>query len=86
MFIDKIWFDLLDFYDLWRYEAEAESKFLHEYHNYKKGPKSTPFQDSDEYHCFICYKCAEEALGRRLSLDDINSSPFNEPFKRFYFK
>ena len=49
MFTNKIWFDLLDFYNLWRYEAE-------------------------------------EALGRKLSLDDINTSRFNEPFKRFYFK
>lgn len=86
MFVDKIWWDLLDFYNLWRYEAEAEDTFYREYAKYKKGPCLTPFQDKDEYHCFICYECAEKALGRKLTLEDINDSMFNGPFKKFYFK
>lgn len=48
--------------------------------------KGLPFQDKDEYHCFICYECAEKALGRKLTLEDINDSMFNGPFKKFYFK
>lgn len=86
MFVEKIWWDLLDFYNLWRYEAEAEDTFYREYAKYKKGPRPTPFQDKDEYHCFICYECAEKALGRKLTLEDINDSMFNGPFKKFYFK
>lgn len=86
MFVDKIWRDLLDFYNLWRYEAEAESAFHHAYSKYKKGPRFAAFCDKDEYHCYICYECAEKALGRKLTKDDINDSIFNEPFVKFYFK
>ena len=34
---------------------------------------------------FICYKCMEKALGRRLKKSDINNSPFNEAFREWYY-
>lgn len=86
MFTDKVWWDLLDFYNLWRYEAEAEAAFNKSWHEYKRGPRLTPFADDETYHCYICYECAEKALGRKLTLEDINNSLFNKPFKRFHFK
>lgn len=86
MFMDKVWWDLLDFYNLWRYEAEAKAAFHDAWYKYRKGPMMVQFRDKDEYHCFICYECAEKALGRKLTLEDINDSMFNDAFKEFYFK
>lgn len=86
MFTDKIWWDLLDFYNLWRYEAEAKSAFHEAIYKYERGSLLTPFVDKEEYHCDICYKCAEKALGRKLVPEDVNNSLFNESFKKIYFK
>lgn len=86
MFTDKVWWDLLDFYNLWRYEAEAKAAFHKAWHEYKRGPRLTPFANGENYHCYICYECAEKALGRKLTLEDINDSLLNKPFKKLYFK
>lgn len=34
---------------------------------------------------YICYKCMEKALGRKLVRSDLNGSPFNSKFINFYF-
>lgn len=39
-----------------------------------------------EYNGYICYKCAETALGRKINMSDLKEVPFNYAFIRFYFK
>ena len=42
------------------------------------------FNLKDLSNTFICYKCMEKALGRKLRRTDINNFPFNEAFKDWY--
>lgn len=86
MFANEIWWDLLDYYGLWRYEARAKILNMEAHYQWQQaGKPRNEFPIKDEYHCFICYECAEKALGRRLTLEDLHSECDNELFINHYF-
>lgn len=81
MFTNEIWERLLDFYGLKEYEHMARVLFNANWRNRKR----KPFRDKDKYHCYLCYECAEKALGRKILPEDINDSMYNTAFRRFYY-
>lgn len=78
MFKNEIWDIIIKHFGLSEFEKEAGKRFLS---FYKRGDKSY----RKDCHVFICSKCAEIALGRKIIEEDINDSPFNIPFREKYF-
>ena len=82
MLDNKIWNNIVNFYNLKEYEIKAENKFYNQYNGFRKN-----FKDKDEYHLYICIDCMEKALNRKLTKDDLIgiNVPFNEEFEKWYF-
>lgn len=83
VYVNKVWWDLLDYYNLWRYQAEAEDRFYKAYAKWRRNMRSK-FLDRDDYHCYICHECASKALGRALTIDDIEVCPLSKPYIETY--
>lgn len=79
MFVNKIWNEIITHYKLADFEKEATRRF---YSFIKKGDRSY----RQDCHVFVCSECAEKALSRKITNDDINDSEFNIPFRKRYFK
>ena len=77
MFKDNIWNDIVNHFGLSGFEKEAAKRF---YSSVKSGDRSY----KEDCHVFICSECAESALGRKITAEDINDSPFNRPFREVY--
>lgn len=82
MLKDKIWKKSLNFHNLIDYEKEAYEKFMKHYD--KAGSRCSNLEDE---HCYLCYKCVEEALGRKIKRSDLinKNVPLNEEFEYMYF-
>ena len=78
MFNEYIWHKILKFYNLIEWEKLAHQKFEQKY---TRGSDEFKYEE----HTFICYLCAEEALGRTIKHSDLNVYIFNKPFIKFYF-
>lgn len=70
---DGLWNQIVRFYNLEEYEKKAMEK----QRNMKRG------KDSPDAHLFICSKCMEKALGRKLCFDDMiqYGTPLNAQFE-----
>ena len=87
--IDEKWKEIVDFYNLGKYEKKA----------YKLLAIADPwlnedFVDKDVYHLYICSDCMEKALGRKILPTDLSTASaklegrwyYNKEFEEFYFK
>lgn len=95
MMREDIWNHIVKYYNLREFEIEAGKRFdkaYDEWMNHKYEGADT----EDEYeklhdtnkHLFICYKCMERALGRKIQKSDLigEDVPINQDFEEFYFK
>lgn len=76
MLKDEVWHDIVAHYGLQDHERYAEQKRLEGY---------TYPTHLRQYHTFICYKCMEKALGRRIEQNDLMEVPFNYNFINNYY-
>lgn len=72
MFDDQAWNYILNYFGIDE-DARADAVGLSFFENFNDG------------HTYVCYKCAEKAFGRPLRLTDLNGSWFNVPFIMHYF-
>lgn len=77
MFSYPIWKRIIDFYGLAKYEKEAETKFYERCAKYNEtnDPADKEACYAEDCHTYICYKCAEIALGRKIQPDDLMKLP-----------
>lgn len=82
MLNDKRWNEIVKKLNLEEYEKEAEQKY--EEHYRKAGFRMSKVEDE---HLYLCYKCMEEGLGRKLRRSDLigKNIPLNENFEYMYF-
>ena len=85
MLKEHVWETIVAKYGLTRYEICAETNFSRSYRSYlkiKKLNNNVKFNDSQDYHLYICKDCMERALGRHLTYDDLVDHPcdFNSKF------
>ena len=76
MLKDEVWNDIVAHYGLQEHERYANQKRAEGY--------SYPTH-LRQYRTFICYKCMEKALGRRIERTDLAEVFFNIKFENFYF-
>lgn len=90
MFNNDIWDFLIYKYGLKKHEWDSRKKFDKYYDMWIKGDNGITNDDLNDpsMHTYICYKCAEKALGRKITKDDLigKNVPLNSKFERFYFK
>ncbi len=86
MLRDDIWNEVIRFYCLEDVEKSNAELFDYYYDLYNKyyGTKlgDECFDKAGDYQTFICYPCMERALGRELTVDDLNGAdvPINRRF------
>lgn len=69
------WREVIKFYNL---EEAEERAFENRRYNSR--------MDNEKAHVFLCFDCMEKAMGHKLTLNDVNKSPFNERFIEAYLK
>lgn len=84
MLKEEIWNQVVRFYNLEKYEKEANDRF-HKNYEYRK---LIGKRHSDDEHLYFCYECMEKALGRKLVREDLINKdvPLNVKFEKMYFK
>ena len=84
MLLDDKWHKVLDFYNLRKYEKDANRR-ADEF--YKKCDRrgGLHLKEPKNIHTFICNDCIEKALGRPIKITDINDSPFNQGYIKSHF-
>ncbi|MBD5215545.1 MAG: hypothetical protein HDS78_03370 [Bacteroidales bacterium] len=75
VFIDSIWRQLVEHYNLTEHEQRAAEEFI---------KLRCAKLSNRNAHTFICIDCAEKALQRRLLLTDVADCPFNQAFLAEY--
>ena len=85
MLLDDKWHKVLDFYNLRKYEKDANRR-ADEF--YKKCDRrgGLRLKAPKNIHTFICNDCIEKALGRPIKITDINDSPFNQGYIKSHFE
>ena len=87
--IDERWKEVVNFYNLGKYEKKASRLYS------DADPWiNENFVDKDEYHLYICSDCMEKALGRRILPTDLSTPKsklegmwyYNKEFEDSYFK
>lgn len=73
MLTGEKWNEVVKFYGLEKFEKQAFFR------------SNFPIED-ETAHLFICKDCMEDALGRKLTEEDLNGSLFNYEFIVKYFK
>ena len=79
MLTDKKWNEVVQHYGLEQYERDANTLFAQNY-------RRNRYVYKENEHLFICYKCMEEALGRKLTMRDLMKAPINDAFIHAYIK
>ena len=87
MLSDKVWNQVINFYDLEEYEREAEERFEKNYDS-RRRHRQISQEQFDSEHLFLCYECMEKALGRKIEPSDLigHDVPLNVKFEKMYFK
>lgn len=65
-----------------KYKNEAKQRY--EEHHVRAGYRMSNIEDE---HLYLCYKCMEEGLGRKIRHSDLigKNMPLNEEFEYMYF-
>ena len=92
MLKDHVWRKVLDKFGISRETEKRKYWLFSKLYDLKKCAVGEEEEAIDNlmrrpiFHTMICTDCMEKALGRKLTLDDTNRSPFNSEFEREYFK
>lgn len=88
MLNNDAWKSVLKYYGISEIETERERILYGLY--YIEGITRDAIFDiskSDLLHTYVCYKCIEKAMGRKIAKEDlIGDVPFNKEFEKHYFK
>lgn len=92
MLSNSVWKQVLDYYGLRDEEIKREREFEKRWDVWEKcsGVEYGKLWDrlrDDDCHTYICYKCIETAIGRKITRDDLIGAnvPINAEFEKFYF-
>lgn len=94
MLNNSIWQKVIRFYNLEKSEKEKEDAFIKVY-DLQRATQSDKLRNlildvscHSALHTFICYKCVENALGRKITKEDLigENVPLNKAFEEKYFK
>lgn len=82
MLSNKRWKEVVQFYNLSKYEKEAIERY--DEHLLRAGWRAKEIENE---HLYLCYKCIEEALGRKIRRSDLigKNIPINKDFEEMYF-
>ena len=92
MLNNSVWNQVLDYYGLRGEEIKREREFEKRWDVWEKcsgvqyGKLWDRLRDND-CHTYICYKCIEKALGRKITREDLIGAnvPINAQFEKHYF-